>query len=373
LLLETDADVDQADLGGRTPLLAAASMGHGHIVELLLFWGCYVDSIDAEGRTVLSIACAQVKENSKNSKKGFQLTKNFWNCIFIKGSVDVVRLLLDRGLDEAHRDNAGWTPLHYAAFEGHSAVVDLLLEVGARMEATDNDGRAPMLLATQEGHLLVVERLIELGADVDQKSLDGKTPLRVAALESHTSVLSALVEAGADVTAKDPDGRSTLYLLAIENKLEQVEIILSKSGVKYNLEEDRDLEGRTPLHIASWQGHTAMVELLLRYGADVNAVDREQRTPLQSSAWQGHESVVWLLLKAGARGDQPCSQGATPLSIGTLRVFSSLFRSILSLSFDRISLFGSKQLRKKDTKALPDCCWPVERIPTEPTDAVERL
>ncbi len=60
LLLEADADVDQADIGGRTPILAAASMGHGHIVELLLFWGCYVDSIDAEGRTVLSVAAAQV-------------------------------------------------------------------------------------------------------------------------------------------------------------------------------------------------------------------------------------------------------------------------------------------------------------------------
>lgn len=29
-----------------------------------------------------------------------------------------MRQLLDRGLDETHRDNAGWTPLHYAAFEG---------------------------------------------------------------------------------------------------------------------------------------------------------------------------------------------------------------------------------------------------------------
>lgn len=82
------------------------------------------------------------------------------------------------------------------------------------------------------------------------------------------------------------------------------------------METDRDLEGRTPLHIAAWQGHTGTVELLLRHGADVNATDREQRTPLQSAAWQGHESVVWLLLKAGARSDQPCSQGATPLSIG---------------------------------------------------------
>lgn len=63
-------------------------------------------------------------------------------------------------------------------------------------------------------------------------------------------------------------------------------------------------------------GHSAMVELLLAHGAQVNAVDREQRTPLQSAAWQGHETIVWHLLRAGARADQPCSQGATPLSIG---------------------------------------------------------
>ena len=29
-----------------------------------------------------------------------------------------MKVLLDRGLDEQHRDNAGWGPLHYAAFEG---------------------------------------------------------------------------------------------------------------------------------------------------------------------------------------------------------------------------------------------------------------
>jgi len=64
--------VDHADRCGRTPLWAAASMGHASVVELLLFWGCYVDSIDGEGRTVLSVAAAQ-------------------------GNARVVRLLLDRG------------------------------------------------------------------------------------------------------------------------------------------------------------------------------------------------------------------------------------------------------------------------------------
>jgi len=97
LLLEWDADSDHADNNGRTPLLAAASMGHSKIVNQLLFWGCAVDTIDAEGRIVLSIAAAQ-------------------------GNVEIVQQLLDRGLDEMHKDNAGWSPLHMSAYEGHQKV-----------------------------------------------------------------------------------------------------------------------------------------------------------------------------------------------------------------------------------------------------------
>ena len=54
-------------------------------------------TIDTEGRTVLSIASSQ-------------------------GNVDVVRQLLERGLDEMHRDNSGMTPLHMAACDGHKEV-----------------------------------------------------------------------------------------------------------------------------------------------------------------------------------------------------------------------------------------------------------
>ena len=34
-------------------------MGHLDILNLLMFWGCYVDGIDNEGRTVLSVAAAE--------------------------------------------------------------------------------------------------------------------------------------------------------------------------------------------------------------------------------------------------------------------------------------------------------------------------
>lgn len=78
--------------------------------------------------------------------------------------------------------------------------------------------------------------------------------------------------------------------------------------------ETRDLEGRTPLHVSAWQGHTEMVALLLTHGrAQVDACDLENRTALHSASWQGHSDIVKLLLEHGALPDHTCNQGATAL------------------------------------------------------------
>jgi ankyrin repeat protein len=71
------------------------------------------------------------------------------NVILSQGSPKVVRLLLDRGLDEMHRDNAGWTPLHYACFEGHISVCEVLLDAGTKLDETDNDGKTSLMLSAQ--------------------------------------------------------------------------------------------------------------------------------------------------------------------------------------------------------------------------------
>jgi hypothetical protein len=71
--------------------------------------------------------------------------------------------------------------------------------------------------------------------------------------------------------------------------------------------EVRTDEGRTLLMSAAWQGRAAMVQLLIRLGADVNAADNDGRTPLMFAAdmhrWpgaSGHFVVVQRLLTAGA-------------------------------------------------------------------------
>lgn len=64
-----------------------------------------------------------------------------------------------------------------------------------------------------------------------------------------------------------------------------------------------------------------MVSLLLRLGkANLNATDNENRTPLHLAAWQGHSVIVQLLIECGANVNHACNQGATALGTFLLNI-----------------------------------------------------
>lgn len=111
----------------------------------------------------------------------------------VTGNPESVRQLLDRGLDETHRDNAGWTALHYAAFEGYDDVCLQLVEAGAKIYECDNEGKNPLHIAAQEGRNNVIETLVTAtNVCIDQKAHDGKTAFRLACIEGNLKKKSSI-------------------------------------------------------------------------------------------------------------------------------------------------------------------------------------
>ncbi|KAH8652926.1 hypothetical protein BGZ61DRAFT_281830, partial [Ilyonectria robusta] len=93
-----------------------------------------------------------------------------------------------------------------------------------------------------------------------------------------------------------------------------------RAVVKLLLKKDADVEakdsqyGQTPLSWAAENGHEAVVKLLLEKGADVEAKGGSfGGTPLSRAAERGHEAIVKLLFEKGADVEVKGEDGRTPL------------------------------------------------------------
>lgn len=88
-----------------------------------------------------------------------------------------------------------------------------------------------------------------------------------------------------------------LMYLANEGDLEGITELLD-SGTDVNF---KDIDDRTPLHVAACQGKSDVVELLLKRGAQVDPKDRWGSTPLADAIHYQNQDVIKLLEKHGAK------------------------------------------------------------------------
>lgn len=90
---------------------------------------------------------------------------------------------------------------------------------------------------------------------------------------------------------------TTIHHAATNGDLAGVQSFLNS---KPDLINDRDRNGRAPLHYAAGFGHENIVKFLLRYKANPNLRDREGKTPLYWASGKGHINAARLLLAAHA-------------------------------------------------------------------------
>ena len=95
----------------------------------------------------------------------------------LKGQLDLAKKLVAKGADV---NKTGWTPLHYAASNGHVEVIKLLLENHAYIDAESPNGSTPLMMASMYGNAQSVKLLIDEGADPLLKNQIGLTALQFA-------------------------------------------------------------------------------------------------------------------------------------------------------------------------------------------------
>jgi ankyrin repeat protein len=132
----------------------------------------------------------------------------------------VERLLEGRALNDYSAD--GWTPLHLAAFFGHTKVAELLLSHEADVSARSRNpnGNTPLHAALAGNHKFVAGLLIGRGADVNAADAAGWRPLHLAAANNNMDAVKALIAQGADVSAANGEGKTALSIAQETNHRE---------------------------------------------------------------------------------------------------------------------------------------------------------
>ena len=98
-----------------------------------------------------------------------------------KGDMQALESLLSENPELAKAcDDAGATPLHYAAATGETAVMRILLGKGADVNAAKVDGVTPLHVAAALAQVEAAELLISNGANLDAVDKKGRTPLTAA-------------------------------------------------------------------------------------------------------------------------------------------------------------------------------------------------
>ncbi|XP_057701086.1 dynein axonemal heavy chain 12-like isoform X1 [Corythoichthys intestinalis] len=273
LLLRRGAAADQAGLHERRPLHEASRLGSAELAGLLLEAGATIDARSRFGLTPLALASQA-------------------------GHLDVVELLLRKGADVHSQAKDEASVLYESCAGGDASVTALLLEYGADANVAKQSGHLPIHRAAHRGHLEILMLLIPLTSMEDVYN-SGMSPLHCAAAGGHAHCIKALLGAGFDPNymlhpcvrrGYDDERKSALFFAVSNNDIPSVRLLL-EAGAMTNQDPVKCLQ------VALRLGNYELINILLRYGANVNFYSRINTTHFPSALQYAlNDEVVMRML-----------------------------------------------------------------------------
>lgn len=258
------------------------------------------------------------------------------------GNIEMVRLLLDfvpvgEGGFALHCEDGEfdpWTPLHYAAARGFTDISILLLDAGVKPDAQAlRQMVTPLHVAVGHRHTEVAQVLIDSGADLLAQDFEQRTPLHYAIDDPNVDILKIIISRDADIdaagsfraprdlavqvgepstiamlrnTASNSPAQDSNYPSALHTAVSWGDAFIVNTllavGRQRNPDEEpayidmKNVHGYTALHMAAYRANTAIIDVLLKAGANPRAESSDHSTALHTAACWGHARVATMLI-----------------------------------------------------------------------------
>lgn len=184
---------DRVDEAGKTILFKVIDYNDYELIRLLINYGVDPNVQDNDGKSVLHI----LVENGLKIKDTKQRDQ------FIERLVFILKFRINVDL----QDNEGRTVYHKAVIADDLLVVEKLLTKKADLTIKDKQGRTALHHTKWNGNYKIARWLIASGADMNQPDSSGFTLLNYAAIFGHTNLVIALIASGVLMYNKNPKSK----------------------------------------------------------------------------------------------------------------------------------------------------------------------
>ena len=211
------------------------------------------------------------------------------------GNIEALELMQRYGVD-VNGIPGGVPPLVYMMlWADNPAGPNWLLEHGADANlAWGECGEAPLHVAARRWDLPMVEWLVRHGADVLRQRRDGATAHTLAELHGNTDIAAWLLAHGAHDELSAVDRFAAACARA--DRVTAEASLAAQPGLRTELRPEHQLM----LHRPAESGNVAVLETMLACGFDPNTKDKDSVTSLHRAAMGGHPAAVRVLLRYGA-------------------------------------------------------------------------
>ncbi|XP_022171071.1 transient receptor potential channel pyrexia-like [Myzus persicae] len=271
-LHECGANLHYSHCGNITAVHLAAFMGNAEALRWLIKKKCDMDTIQSGYTPLHSAVMGNALETTKILiDQRCKITDTVLHCAVQANSVECVKYLLNIGIDPNSLDTNGNTPLHLAADKGYTECLKLLLARSNKTINLKSKSRQSTALhmAAENGYTECVQILLQTGSSHSAVNYKNQTALHLAAKAQCAESVVILLELGAEVNALDIDKRTALHSAVCKAYLSfHVVEVLVKWGANVNI---KDRYGYAPLHIAALNELSQCVDFLIIKGADISS------------------------------------------------------------------------------------------------------